>query len=161
MSAGATQPGFSAQFDVGKMLGDILSTTIPIILSSLQSQPGGGLGTMSAPQGGGLGTMSASPGGGLGQPQFGAQFDWGKLLGDVVKTAVPIALSMLQAQPGFPQAQQGGGLGTMSASPGGGLGQQQFGAQFTDWNRLVSEIVRQVVPIVNPMTAQAMSSRLQ
>jgi hypothetical protein len=78
--------------------------------------------------------------------QFGPQFNW-NLVGDIVKTALPIVLNALQAQPGL--AQQSAGFSAMSAGPG----QPQLGAQF-NWN-LVGDIVKTALPIVlNALQAQ-------
>jgi hypothetical protein len=98
-----------AQFN-WNLVGEIVKTALPIVLSSLQAQPGQaqpGFGQQSA----GFSPMSAGPG----QSQLGAQFNW-NLVGEIVKTALPIVLSSLQAQPGF--GQQSAGFSPMSTGPG-------------------------------------------
>ncbi|MFE1602631.1 hypothetical protein [Methylobacterium sp. ID0610] len=129
MNAG--QPQLGAQFD-WSVIGDVIKTVGPIALSFLQAQPGG-LGAQRA-------TMPGLTGLSTGQPQLGAQFDW-SIIGDVLKTVGPIALSLLQAQPGGLGAQRAGapGLAGMNA------GQPQLGAQF-DWS-VIGDVIKTVGPI--------------
>jgi hypothetical protein len=146
-------------FDLGQVLGDVVRTAIPIVLSTLSASP------QMKPQSAGPLSPQFSIGGGLTVNPFnaspqGAQlspqgFDLGQVLSDVVRTAIPIVLSALSASPQVkpqsagplsPQFSIGGGLtfNPFNASPQAA----QLSPQGLDFSQVLGDVVRTALPIV-------------